>query len=109
MIKHNSKAALIAASIVVALTGTPALAQTVTKTVSYAGIDLSSLSGQHRLNRMVAAAVGEICGTGYDSDLTANMAVDACRRGAMATARPQMARAFARADAGHRQIDLASR
>lgn len=109
MINHSSKAALIAASIVVALTGTPALAQTVSKSVSYAGLDLSTPSGQHRLDHMVAAAVGEICGIDYERDLTVSMATNACRRAAMASARPQMARAFAKADEGRRAVDLASR
>lgn len=86
-------------AIAACLTALPALAAPAAETtsVSTAGLDLASVSGQRRLDMRVASAVDRLCGTPvfFTQDETA--ALDACRADARAQIAPQVRAAVARA------------
>lgn len=64
-----------------AFTATPALAEpiTVSSTVQTADLDLSSATGQKALDRRLALAVNEVCGTASDVDIAGKNDVRRCR------------------------------
>lgn len=65
-----------------AFVATPALAQPPAQTrvvVSTAGLDLASAAGQRALDRRLAHAVIEACGTASDADLVGQNEVRDCR------------------------------
>jgi UrcA family protein len=68
--------------------------------VSYADLNLASLSGEKTLNRRVGSAVDSVCIEAVGSDtstLAGNIANRRCNRGAWNGARPQIVRAVERA------------
>jgi len=64
-----------------AFTATPALAEPVTATtvVQTADLDLSSQAGRAALNKRLAQAAREVCGTAYDVDIEGKNDVRQCR------------------------------
>ena len=70
-----------AASLVAAVSFSPAFAKPVTpevRTVSYADLNLSTAAGRGRLEHRIQAAVREICGATPSSDLARRYAVRDC-------------------------------
>ena len=69
-------------AILLAATATPALAEApaiATSTVQTADLDLSSVQGQRALDRRLAEAVKEVCGTASDVDVAGKNDVRQCR------------------------------
>lgn len=74
---------LLAAALFVAASATvPVFAQNVSKTVSYADLDLTTPDGQARLTSRLRQAVQKVCGVANPSDLKEMSAVRRCRRAA---------------------------
>ena len=65
----------------VAFTAAPALAEpiTVTSTVQTIDLDLSSAKGQRELDRRLAVAAKQVCGTASDADIEGKNEVRRCR------------------------------
>jgi UrcA family protein len=61
--------------------------ETVTVRVSYADLNLASAAGRARLDRRIAGAAREICGSYFSNDLRLGALVSACRADAIASAR----------------------
>jgi UrcA family protein len=78
-----------------ALCAVPAVAETVSVPVSFAGLDLTSTAGQDALNNRVNQAVRTICGTPDLRDLAAVSASHKCTTATLAQARPRVAIAIA--------------
>lgn len=100
--------ALLAASLYVV----PAFAQDNapperSRVVRFADLDLSSESGQSKLDRRIRAAANEVCGTASDADLEGKNDVRACRADTYSQASRQVAVAIASAQKS--QTVLASR
>ena len=74
-----------------AFSATPALAEpiTVTSTVQTADLDLSSADGQRQLDRRIARAAREVCGSASDADLEGKNEVRRCRAETIAAAASQ--------------------
>lgn len=69
-------------ALVIALAPLPLVAQPVepaTSAVQTADLDLSSKSGQHKLDRRLFQAIAEVCGTASPSNLAGQNKVRACR------------------------------
>ena len=64
-----------------AFAATPAMAEpiTITSTVQTADLDLASAQGQRALDRRLALAVKEVCGTASDVDIAGKNEVRRCR------------------------------
>ena len=64
-----------------AFTAAPALGEpiTVTSTVQTADLDLSNAKGRRELDRRLALAVKEVCGTASDADIEGKNDVRRCR------------------------------
>lgn len=72
-----------AAALATIAAGAPALAQQVpTRTVTSAGLDLSTAQGRRALDRRVAGAIEAVCGSYANRDADQ---VKACRKQAQAT------------------------
>ena len=88
-----------------AATVTPTVAQafepvTVTSIVRTADLDLSSPAGQQELDRRIAFAVREVCGTASDVDLEGKNAVRHCREQTIAQAAVEREQMLAAAKSG---------
>jgi UrcA family protein len=79
------------------LCSVPALADTQSIPVSFAGLDLTSPAGQATLNRRIGYAVRTICGTPDIRDLAATTAARECTKATMAQTQPRIAIAMASA------------
>jgi UrcA family protein len=77
-----------------AATGTTAAAETISVTVSYEYLNLSSEAGVARLQARVRAAVGRVCGKPEMRQLRLRADHDRCKREAMNAASEQIARAI---------------
>lgn len=77
------------------------------RVVSFADLDLSSESGQSKLDRRIRAAANEVCGTASDADLEGKNDVRQCRTDTYKLASRQVAVAIASAQGS--QTVLASR
>jgi len=66
--------------------------------VRYGDLDLTSPNGRTRLDTRVRAAAKKVCEADYAFSLDMRMAANACVGVALASAKPQVARAFAAAD-----------
>ncbi len=85
----GSAAALLAAS-------APAMADVNTKQVQYRDLDLSSAAGQQRLATRIKYAVKQVCGDPRAYSLAEKLDLVRCRRDAMESAMPKVARTIAR-------------
>jgi UrcA family protein len=63
----------------------------VTRSVTYSDLDLASDAGQSALNRRLARAVNDVCGTPYIGDLNEVRHVNKCRKEAWRGTRTQVA------------------
>lgn len=72
------------------LSATPATAQK-TRTVSMAGLDLSSPADIRKLDRRIARAVEAVCGSYASISANQNDRITDCRRGAIANVKRQLA------------------
>ena len=80
----NKTALILAASIAAAFvsTATSAFASVqapAVRHVAYADLDLGSAAGRDRLNQRIDAAVRDVCGSAYPTDLRATSDVATCR------------------------------
>lgn len=83
MIKFNTAKTLFAAA-ALAIVPAAAHAETVSTSVSYADLDLSSPQGQATLKTRIAMAVNTVCGSANGAiDLAQRMEVNKCRSAAM--------------------------
>lgn len=92
-----------------AFTATPVLAEpiTVASTVQTADLDLSSSKGQHALDRRLALAVKEVCGTASDVDIAGKNEVRRCRADTLAKVASERDHRIARASG--EPIEVAAR
>lgn len=92
-----------------AFTATPALAEPVTasSTVQTADLDLSSAKGQQALDRRLALAVKEVCGTASDADIAGKNDVRRCRSETLANLAGERDQRIARASGD--PIEVAAR
>lgn len=82
---------------IAALCATPAVAETMSVPVSFAGLDLTSPNGKSILDRRIDHAARVICGTPDIRDIKAMMAAGKCRAETVALAQPRVAIAIAAA------------
>lgn len=83
--------------------GTAAYAQpfeAVSKTISYADLDLSAKEGQARLETRIKSAIRQVCGEANPRDLSNIAIIQQCRMSAMNTARRDMKVAIANYNSG---------
>lgn len=78
-----------------ALCAVPAVAEPVSVPVSFAGLDLSSDSGQAILNRRINQAAKMVCGAYSADGLAAKMAANKCLSTTLDNARTRVAIAIA--------------
>lgn len=94
-----TKLLFVLASSLAAITASPAVAapaETGTRIVSAADLDLASAAGRARLDQRIAAAVRAVCGAASSADLRGLHEIRACRAETLArVAVPQPAVAFA--------------
>lgn len=88
-----------------AATITPTVAEafepvTVTSIVQTADLDLATSAGQHELDRRIARAAREVCGTASNVDLEGQNAVRQCRDETIAAAESQGEQLLAAARSG---------
>ncbi len=90
-----------------AIKAAPALAETTASAsavnvsvVRIADLDLGSSAGQRKLDRRLANAAREVCGTASDADIEGKNDVRKCRDETIANARGQRDAALAAADRG---------
>jgi UrcA family protein len=86
-----------------AATITPTVAaepETVTSVVRTADLDLSSRDGQQELDKRIAVAAREVCGTASDVDLEGKNAVRQCRAETIAQAESRREQLLAASRAG---------
>lgn len=91
------------AAVAAALLAAPAFAQggapaPQVRVISYADLDLASDAGRRQLDRRIAAAVADACGTASDADLHGKNLVGRCRTEAWGQANAQRASALASLD-----------
>ncbi len=84
-------------------------AQTYVSYVKTADLDLASQNGQRKLDRRVAQAAREVCGTPSDVDLVGQNKVRECREEAIAKASSERDAALAAAKRGAAIAITASR
>lgn len=106
MIKAITTALLPIAAL--ALAATPAVAETRSVEIRYAGIDLTAPAGVAELDRRIAGAVRQICGTAA-GDLLARQQVRNCRAEAFGSVGRQKNAAIAAAQTQRQMQVLASR
>lgn len=97
-------------AILLAATATPALAEapvTATSTVKTADLDLSNAQGQRALDRRLAQAVREVCGTASDVDVAGKNEVRRCRVDTLASLSDERDQRIA--DASAQPIKVAAR
>jgi len=92
-----------------AFAATPAVAEpiTATSTVQTADLDLSSAKGQRALDRRLALAIKEVCGTASDVDIAGKNEVRRCRADTLAQVAGDRDQRVARASA--EPIEVAAR
>ena len=78
--------ALVAALSVTGMTSTPAAAEPVSVSVSYADLDLAAPAGATVLKHRIKAAADKVCGRPHMRDLKAMAAWEDCRTAAQAEA-----------------------
>lgn len=92
---------IIAAAVLAAPFATPAQAQSPaaerTQVVSFADLDLAREAGQRKLDRRIARAVKQVCGTASDADLEGKNEVRRCRALTGASLSAERSRALAAA------------
>src|SRR5690349_16365771 len=94
----------------IALQAAPASAQTVSKRVSYADLDLATAAGQKTLERRISRAVREVCGRGMGAISAYDIvSTSRCMAEARNSTRDQFAFAVRRAQLGQVRKELASR
>jgi UrcA family protein len=71
--------------------------ETVQMAVEYGDLNLATAGGQRRLDRRIESAARTICGSYDRLDLHARTAFDECRAGVLASAKPQVEIAIAKA------------
>jgi len=71
--------------------------ETIQMRVDYSDLNLATASGQRRLNWRIEAAARNICGSFERLDLRAMTAYNQCRSGVLASAKPQVEVAVAKA------------
>lgn len=102
------KLALIASATTITATAAQASEPvTVSSIVRTADLDLASPEGKQELDKRIAMAAREVCGTASDVDLEGKNAVRACRNQTIAHAAAQRERLLAAARSGA-QILVAS-
>jgi len=99
------KTILPLAAVAAALLAAPAFSQgpasaPEVRVVSYADLDLASDAGRRQLDRRIAAAVADACGTASDADLHGKNLVGRCRTDAWSQANAQRAGALAAVRSG---------
>lgn len=88
-----------AALVLAVLAPLPAMAETRSVRVSYSDLNLASAAGKARLDRRIAFAAKQICGTGEgDRSLSAERAARACAAAVMKTSDPARLAAIAQTD-----------
>ena len=95
-----------------AIAATPALAEppaAVTSVVRTVDLDLASRDGQRQLDRRIAQAVMEVCGTASDADLAGKNEVRRCRDETLARAGLNRDQLLAAARSGSRIVVMAAR
>ena len=92
--------ALIASAATIAPTVAAAEPATASSIVSTADLDLSGASGRRELDRRLARAAREVCGTASNVDLEGGNAVRQCRADTIAAATAQRERLLAAAKTG---------
>lgn len=93
-----------------AFTAAPALAEPpapVSSTVQVADLDLSSTAGQRKLDRRLAIAAREVCGTASPSDLVGQNDATRCLKATLARVASDRNQRIA--EASNRPIELAAR
>lgn len=81
------------------MTGSPALAGQLSRTVSYHGLDLTSTGGIRAFHRRVRKAAGYVCRLPAIGDSLLQRADPECRATAISEAGPQVLRAIQNAEA----------
>ena len=88
-----------AALVLAVLAPLPAMAETRSVRVSYSDLNLASAAGKARLDRRIAFAAKQICGTGEgDRSLSAERAARACAAAVMKTSDPARLEAITKTD-----------
>jgi UrcA family protein len=83
-------AAVTAGLLAIGAVATPAMAQDAPSvTVSYADLNLASPLGREILDRRIAGAASQLCGTARSVELTWAAAVNDCREATIAATQPQ--------------------
>lgn len=77
---------LLAVAIAMCAAQAPVMAQTISKSVSYSDLNLSSVSGQNELKRRITAAARSVCGNLGSNGLAEFNAVQSCRKAAVEAA-----------------------
>lgn len=92
-----------------AFAATPAMAEpiTITSTVQTADLDLASAQGQRALDRRLALAVKEVCGTASDVDIAGKNEVRRCRVDTLSALSAERSQRIARASG--EPIEVAAR
>ena len=85
----------------------PAHAESVSRTVSYGDLDLTSPAGQAIFDRRIGDAVRDLCGRAFPLDLQTQHDVRRCRSQAMAAVQAQRNDALAQAQ--NNRIQLSAR
>lgn len=88
-------AAAVSASLLSLVAAVPATAQEAPSiAVSYADLNLASPLGRTILDRRIANAASQLCGTARQVDLNATAAIDECREATIEGVQPQRDAAF---------------
>ncbi|SFS01192.1 UrcA family protein [Sphingomonas jatrophae] len=99
-----AKAMLVPVALVAAAANAAPAADSegVSRTVSYADLDLSSQKGAATLERRIRLAANSICGAGQRAPISMMAKANECRDAAIASAEPQVQIVLAQAARGER-------
>jgi UrcA family protein len=97
MHKLSVLALAVSASTIALVSGAPAKAETLTRYVSYADLDLSSPEGVTTLKHRIDRAISDVCGRDRPGGLKAASEARKCRREASVSASTQMMAAIDKA------------